>query len=205
MDKGSGSVLYRTSVASLNNMPALEFLGTSGSLINNIADISTLGVTFFVVSQRIAGLSDPQIPLGATKVSIFNGIGFSSAGNGYKPEIRIEGKWKIFPSDLTNWSGNPDPSVVGIAIDNATREDSYLNGYNVNSTAGDQGPTNPSSMGQMQISGYASQDYSGLNGIQLFKGYIAEVVIFNRVLSIEELGEMNDYLLEKYAIPTYSQ
>jgi hypothetical protein len=60
-------------------------------------------------------------------------------------------------------------------------------------------------MGQMQISGYSSQDYSGLNGIQLFKGYIAEVVIFNRVLSIEELGEMNDYLLEKYAIPTYSQ
>lgn len=198
-----GSPVYRPSVASLNNMPAIEF--NSDSFVYNIANINMSAVTIFIVSQIENGQAANCTPLGSAQ-NYNTQIGqFYGSTQGYKPTLLFNTKFKIHPNDVTNWPGTADPCLVSIAINSSDTEKSFINGFEINSLEGDAGPTNPATIGQLQISGYGSFDSGYTDASNKFNGYVSEVVIYNRVLDSTELSDMHTFLLNKYGLSAYSQ
>jgi hypothetical protein len=198
-----GTALYRPSVASLNNKAAIEF--DLNGFVHSIANINFNGLTIFLVSKVLGDGSANRTPLGSAQNTRTQIGQFYGAVENYKPVILLENKFKIHPSDVTAWPNDQTPCLVSIAINSTDTEKSFINGFEINSTAGDAGPMATSSLGQLQISGYHSEDYAYANAYNKFKGYVSEVVIYNRVLDPTELSDTHTFLLNKYGLSPYSQ
>ncbi|HRI15508.1 MAG TPA: immunoglobulin domain-containing protein [Verrucomicrobiota bacterium] len=177
-------IIYRRSIAELNGMPALEFPGGT-STITNIATIDFNGVSIFLVFKNI-GSGGSQRAVAAETSNTLLGPWHPSFGGGYVPVIHLDGVWKIHPADVLNWV-NPSPCVLSIVVDDVSTEKSFINGEEINSAVS-SGPMVTTNIGKLAFSD-AGEPY---------KGYIFEFIVYRRVLSVEEIDAVHNYLFSKY-------
>ena len=183
-------IVYRRSVTGLNGMPALEFRG-GASIITDIANVNFNGVSVFLVFRNIvsggSGGAVQRALAGQTSNTLF-GPWHASAGGAYNPAIHLNGVWKIHPTDVIGWV-NPSACVLSVVIDDVSTEKSFINGVEINSTVG-PGPMDTTGIGKLSFG----------HQIERYRGYISEFILYKRVLSAAEIGEVHNYLLGKYGL-----
>lgn len=184
-------IVYRHSVAGLNGQPALEFAG-GGSVINNIGNVDFNGVSMFLVFRNI-GSGFLQRAVNGLDSNTLLGPWHPNQGGPYNPVIHLSGVWKVHPEDVVGWV-DPGACVLSVVLDNVATERSYINGEEINSTYGGPGPMDTTGIGRLS--------FGGAVGIHSdpYKGYIAEFILYQRVLSEIETDEVHNYLLMKYGL-----
>lgn len=182
-------IRYRPSVAELNGQPALEFPG-GPSLINNIAKVDFNGVSLFLVFRNIGSGGLQRAVAGLDSNTLLGPWNPSQAGR-YNPTIHLGGVWKIHPEDVVGWS-DPGTCVLSVVMDDVATEHSFINGVELDSTKGGAGPMDTTGIGRLSFGGGAVGEP--------YKGYIAEFIVYRRVLAAAETAAVHDYLLTKYGL-----
>tara|TARA_B100001287_G_scaffold275443_1_gene283056 strand:+ start:268 stop:3504 length:3237 start_codon:yes stop_codon:yes gene_type:complete len=173
------------------NHKVLKFDGANDQLVNlQVDDINTEDLTVFILSSGL--------PQGNVRSGLFcvNGIsnGLTMARNiGSSKYFRV---WVNLSAGLNTGSQSApntySPRILSYKREVGINSKIYLNGIQ---------------KGSNSSSGYNSSFTNGVARIgyapnyQYFKGSIAEIVIYNRVLNESEQQEVEQYLMNKYAPP----
>ena len=177
--------IYLTNVQ--NGMPVVRFNGASGTLLESTATISMSTPNTIIVVAIDRGTSQ-----------VFGGI-FSH-----------EKSMSLFSSGtvywLDSWGGNtaactvPAVNVFHVITaqytqDSTTNSKMYYDGTLYSSCSNNIGGTS-SGAGRVELGGRAWSGYPG----RIFKGDIAEVIVYNRVINAGERATIEAYLLAKWGI-----
>ena len=181
----------RTDSEYFQNHQVLKFDGANDQLVNLLVDnVNTEDLTVFILSSGL--------PQGNVRSGLFcvNGIsnGLTMARNiGSSKYFRV---WVNLSAGLNTGSQSApntySPRILSYKREVGVNSKIYLNGIQKgsNSSAG----YNSSFTNGVARIGYAPN-------YQYFKGSIAEIVIYNRILNESEQQEVEQYLMDKYAPP----
>ncbi len=183
----SSSVIFK--MKGINNVPSVQF-GSSGSFtLSSFYQGGTTQNTVFVVMRPTSAPSATQMTLldSASGSSTSSSIGFitnrvyvnfgSSQGTATSTNV---------PSFVIN-----NDYIIAVSSDN-TNTKAYVNDAVTSAGNG------TISSGNNQINGLTVGTTK--SGGTAFTGYISEIIIFNRVLSIDERKSVMGYLSKKYKI-----
>ena len=96
-------------------------------------------------------------------------------------------------------SRNDNRPVINSIVRNGTSANAYLNGYQFATNTTVASTVN----GSVTRLGIGANTYN--NGIQTYKGYICEIIIYNRALSTTEISQIEKYLSNKWRIPLFQK
>lgn len=187
---GAG-VTYRES--SINSLPAVKFVGGASSLTFNSSPLNQKDYTIFVVEQRLA--------TGSSTVGRFLSLG--GANNlGYATDTTItmpgSGSYTVPVYSKAT------PRIITFLSNSATftnvvspSKGVFINGGNGNITGATVTTTQTGdSLITATSTGYIGRD----NSASFYNGEIAEVIIYNRALKVDERNDIQNYLSKKYGI-----
>lgn len=173
------------------NNPVLNFDGINDFILNDlIDDIHTEDLSVFIFSS---GLSNSGNFSGLFCVNKINNGMLLTRSIGSSSNFRA---WVKLQNRTTGNGSVPQsgylPNIFGFTRDVSVISKLYLNGIIKNSSTNSVFNSNLTN-GIARI-GYAIN-------YNYFKGYIAEIIVFKKVLSEEEREEVESYLMDKYAPP----
>lgn len=174
----------------INSLPCLRFISGSSNYLNSTS-ISLMGnaANIFIVAKRLAASAETAI-ISATSNAVANDydnansfIAFYEGPSGtYMQAYRAAGlSWANHP-------GNNVPYIISSTFNGATNT-TYLNGTAQASAA---------STGNFNINRFYLGCRSGINAF--YNGYVAEIIIFNRALKVDERKSVERYLSKKWNI-----
>ncbi len=186
---GTG-ITYKES--SINSLPAVKFAGGASSLTFNSSPLNQKDYTVFVVEQRLA--------TGSATVGRFLSLGGSSgtgaANLGYAPDttsslITMPGSGTVSVPVYSR----PTPRIITFLSSSTVMTATkgvFLNGGSgtILANAAANAPLTATS------TGYIGRDDS----TSFYNGEIAEIIIYNRALKVDERNDIQNYLSKKYGI-----
>ncbi len=187
LTKSAGAdLIYRSD--GINHLPSLEFSGSAGLTIANFYQGSSSQNTIFIVMSPIVA------PSSTAMVLLDSDTSHSTSLVGIKNDkISLNAGSAVDTGTSTNSAsfGANEFYIIAAYLD-GSRSRAYSN--NATTSAGDSqinAGTNP-------LEGLTvGADKSGANN---FGGLISEIIIFNRVLKIDERKSVMSYLTKKYRI-----
>ncbi len=174
----------------INNIPTLLFSGESSAniaLANFYQGSSVQNTVFIVFRPLFATSSTAKILLDSSSANSTSSIGIKNTAVNLNAGTSVDTATATNPASFAN--GN---DYVVAAYFNSSSSQVFAN--NAATSAG-SGTINPNSnqLGGLTI----GTDKSGING---FKGYISEIIIYNRPLKLQERKDVMSYLSKKYKI-----
>lgn len=210
----AGSAANPTYVKSaINNLPALSFNGTSNALyLKNIALTSANYTIFVVFNPSTLDTSDREI------FNIYNDSdsNFSNGNGKYGMLLEIDGGVQMRTLHRSNAMGSSggDSNVTTTSPFNSNKN--YILSYvrnldsgtsslwlnNVITIGAGSGVASPTvTKAAFELSPLsAAIGTLGDGSIRYFKGYIAEIIMFDRALQQDEIDDIEKYLSKKYRI-----
>lgn len=174
---------YKTNI--INGLPVIRFDGTTDSLlVSNIAPESGKRMTIFIVSTPTSGYSGALLstyPAG--------GLGVQSVTSSFGGPIY---KFYLDAWSLASEYDSSSPNIQTLVRSANTSVDFYRNGIFRETLTGifnNSLPSNPLGIGA------GTDSTSGI-----YRGDIAEIIIYNRALNSTEIEDINTYLKTKYSI-----
>ena len=178
--------------AAINGKNAILFDGSNDFLVNSSANFAAR--TLFVVGKysdsapnQYAGLLTCRVSAGATKGGASDtNIVLGTAGT----------------SNKVAGSGSASAARVnGVAADLTTYNDEASGGINVGTAAFCLVHTDTSALSGAKVFTLGA-DINQAVGTRQLDGYVAEVVVYNRVLSAAEIVQVETYLMNKWGVTT---
>jgi len=178
----AGPVTYKES--SINSLPAVKFAGGTSSLTFNSSPLNQKDYTVFVVEQRLA--------TGSATVGRFLSLG--GANNfGYATDttITMPGSGSYNVPVYSKATPRIITFLSSLTVMTATKG-VFINGGNGSLAASFAGD----SLLTATPIGYIGRDSS----TSFYNGEIAEIIIYNRALKVDERNDIQNYLSKKYGI-----
>lgn len=190
--------LYTTSVATLGNRPAVQFDGTNDSLFGATASQWTFlhngsGATIFMVlradstggaTQRVFSTSESatehgclfQLTTTTARALVYNGSGTAASDLNSSTSA-------LFARDVSRWQVWD--------YDTSNGQDLYVSGSSATQTAG-----SPSATAATRALRIGANSSSG----SAFKGFIAQVIVYTRVISAAERAALASWANQQYGV-----
>ena len=160
---------------SQNGLNVITFDGINDTLTSPLQDSDTQTI-FWIVKT----INSPDYS------SILN---YNGSGGNRAIQISAGGVWKWYGPNLISSQSTSSYAVMSLVISSSNSVALYQSGWQV----GTADPTN-------QLGGSPNNLTIGSTGIYTFKGEVAEIIIYNRALSISERGRVEKYLDSKWGL-----
>lgn len=172
----------------INGHPAVK-TSTTRFMVGDFSGIDNQNYTIFTVSLRQAGGNFNNL-VGVQFAGGYNGLSLGYAGTGLIRHIHY-GNWSNLACAAYN-SGTELPAILSTQFSQSAGKRTWRINDGI-MTSGTNGNLTQYAQGSNGRIGRGNDSY-GFNGI------IAEVIIYNRVLSIEEKRNVHTYLSVKYGL-----
>jgi prepilin-type N-terminal cleavage/methylation domain-containing protein len=174
----------------INGLPVIRFDGVDDFLSFDGSPILNNNYTIFIVAARSDGKSNNMI-LGGTDLTANNNLQIGYESSSFIAKHYDE--TSIIRYNIGDYNA-PIFAIHGIEFSSSTGKTYYENGTSkaTNKTA------------TANLNGWARSAIGRFNNIN-FSGDIAEIIMFNRVLSNDERKDMEQYLIKKWGIKLESQ
>lgn len=181
---GSKPKYYETGI---NNLPAVRFDGTDDTMTFDATASYNNDFTVFVVEQRRATATGYLVNFGGTAAT--NALGYSATTT-----IGDSGGGS---ATVAAWvSGILRPRIDTFIATYANNGSSNARNTFVNGTPG----TTSTAGTKITFTSGVSSGKIGGDGTTFFGGDIAEIIIYNRSLKLDERNDIQNYLSKKYGI-----